>query len=155
MPRKQWAFAVVLVLLLAGVAGLRLLAQSDNNSGEAQMVVTVAPKTDGAAPDIHPEDLMVYQDHQRVQVTSVIPLAAAQGNGRQLFPLIDDALGTDLGTQMPELKQFVSGLPQNVAVGVAYMQNGGVVIAQQPTTDHEAAAKALRLPTANAIGSPF
>ena len=58
---------------------------------------------------------------------------------------------------LDDLKTFINAQPSTTAIGVGYMRNATVQIAQNFTTDHAAAAKALRLPLASvgAYGSPY
>jgi hypothetical protein len=74
-----------------------------------------------------------------------------------LFILIDDAANPNLGSQFEDLRGFLNSLPANTAVGIGYMRNGTVQVAQNLTTNHDQAAKAIRLPLASsgAYGSPY
>ena len=47
---------------------------------------------------------------------------------------------------LDDLKTFINAQPSTTLVGVGYMRNATVQIVQDLTTDHAAAAKALRLP---------
>jgi hypothetical protein len=71
--------------------------------------------------------------------------------------LIDDSANTSLGSQLEDLRQFINSQPATTKVGVGYMRDGTVDIAQNLTEDHSRAAKALRLPFGNegAIASPY
>jgi hypothetical protein len=76
----------------------------------------------------------------------------------EFFILLDDDSTTaTLGTQLGDIRQFILTQPSSTKIGVAYMRNGIAWIAQQPTSDHALAAKALRLPLAmaSANGSPY
>jgi hypothetical protein len=95
---------------------------------------------------------MVYLKHQRVDVTDWLPLRGSN-SGVELFLLIDDSSNTSLGSQLEDLRQFISSQPSTTTIGVAYMQNGTAVVLQNLTTDHSLAAKALRLPLGNAGAS--
>jgi hypothetical protein len=88
---------------------------------------------------------MVFEGKERDQVTEWVP---AQGNhaGLDFFVMIDDGASFALNTQLEDIKNFISTLPPNAKVGVAYMQNGTARVEQEPTTDHALAAKAVRLP---------
>jgi hypothetical protein len=55
-----------------------------------------------------------------------------------------------IGNQLQDLRSFISTRSPQAATGVAYMRNGTVQIAEKPTTDHAAAAKAVRLPSGGA-----
>jgi len=56
-----------------------------------------------------------------------------------------------------DLKTFINAQPSTTAIGVGYMRDATVQIVQNFTTDHAAAANALRLPLgfAGAYGSPY
>ena len=122
----------------------------------AHIVVTAEPKHGSNVPVIKKDDVMVYEGHDRDTVTDWIPLQGDRA-GLELFILIDDESGISLGTQLEDLRKFIDSQPPTTKVGVAYMQNGIAKVAQNPTSDHAQAAKALRLPmgTAGANGSPY
>jgi hypothetical protein len=46
-----------------------------------------------------------------------------------------------------ELRRFISYQPSTTAVGVAYIENGRLQVAEKPTQDHERAVKALNTPS--------
>jgi len=122
-------------------------AQQSATSAQAaaHIVVTVEPKHGSSPPEIRKEDVMVYEGHDRDQVVDWIPLQGDHA-GLQLFVLIDDESGMSLGTQLDDIRKFIESQPPTTKVGVAYMQNGIARVAQDPTSDHAEAAKALRLP---------
>ena len=67
----------------------------------------------------------------------------------QLFILLDDSTrSSSLGIHLAELKTFVQSLPATTEVGIGYMRNGTFGPVQPFTTDHQQAARALRLPVA-------
>ncbi len=121
-----------------------------------RMTVTASVPSDKRTPDISQQDIVVKQGKERLQVSEWI---AAQGKyaGLDLFILIDDASDPSLGIHLDDLRKFINAQPSTTAVGVGYMRNATVQVAQNFTTDHEAAAKALRLPLGNAgaYGSPY
>jgi hypothetical protein len=118
--------------------------------------VTVEPKHGSNAPVITRDDVMVHQGKDRDQVTDWTP---AQGDraALELFILIDDDANTSLGSQLEDIRQFINAQPSTTKIGVAYMQNGIARVAQEPTSDHAQAAKALRLPmgAGGANASPY
>lgn len=121
-----------------------------------RMTVTVNVGRDKRLPQINPEDVVVKQGKERLQVAEWVP-AQGERAGLDLFILIDDASDTSLGSHLGDLRKFIDAQPSTTAVGVGYMRNATVQIAQNFTHDHAAAAKALRLPlgTAGAYGSPY
>jgi len=121
------------------------------------MVVTVEARRGAEVPDIKPQDVTVRQGKERVQVTDWLPLRGEHA-GLELFVLVDDALRPiSLGPQVEDLHRFINSQPETTAIGVGYMRDGTVDIVQNLTTDHEQAAKALRLPlgTVGAMASPY
>jgi hypothetical protein len=74
-----------------------------------------------------------------------------------LFILIDDACDSSLGSQLDDLRSFITAQLSTTSVGVGYMRNGTVQMVQNFTTEHAQAAKALRLPVGSmgAYGSPY
>jgi hypothetical protein len=111
----------------------------------AQVLVTVEARHGSNIPEIDRKDVMVFEGHDRDQVTDWVP---AQGDhaGLELFILLDDGSSTNLGNQLEPLRKFISAQPASTKIGVAYMQNGTAKVEQNPTSDHALAAKALRLP---------
>jgi hypothetical protein len=60
--------------------------------------------------------------------------------------MIDDGTDSRIGTQFNDIKAFIRQQPRTVKVAIGYLRNGSVVTAQKPTSDLEAAVKAIRLP---------
>ena len=144
-------------LMLAALGGLVVAQQVPNTGGApVHMIVTVEPKKGSDAPAVNREDVMVYERKNRDQVTDWIP---AQGDhaGLEFFVMIDDGAASALDTQLVDIKKFIAGLPPAAQVGVAYMQNGIARIEQNLTSDHNLAAKAVRLPLGyfGADASPY
>jgi hypothetical protein len=135
-----------------GVTAALLFAHTDMTPSpeeQVQMIVTVEARQGKQVPVLKQGDVMVFQNKQKLFVTSVVP-AKDDCAALELMILIDDASGTNLGTQLNDLKRFIQNQPSETSIGVAYMRNGTIALAQGLTADHAAAAKALRL----ALGSP-
>ncbi len=154
--RMIWMFwsALTMVAMIMSVAPLN--AQEKAATVPVRMTVTVNVASDKRMPEITQQDVFVKQGKERLHVTEWVP---AQGDhaGLDLFILIDDASDTDLGSHLDDLRAFINAQPSSTSVGVGYMRNATVAIAQNFTTDHAAAAKALRLPlgSVGAYGSPY
>ncbi len=120
------------------------------------LLVTVEPRHGTDVPEVKREDVMAFEGKTRDQVTEWIP---AQGDraGLELVILLDDASSSSLGTQLDDIRKFIGAQPASTKIGVAYMQDGTAKIVQNPTTDHDQAAKTLRLPLgmAGINGSPY
>jgi hypothetical protein len=113
-------------------------------------VTAVAKK--GSPPPIKNEDVQVFEGKERVQVGDW-----RHGGNLYLAILIDDSLDSEAASQWNDLKAFIAEQPQNTLVAVGYARNGAVMVAQDFTQDHAAAAKALRIPLGNlgAFSSPY
>jgi hypothetical protein len=145
---KSW----LQVILLGVVAfGPKLIAQNQpaSNGVPVHMVVTVEARKGNDVPEITREDVKVYQGKELRPTLDWVPLRGEHA-AMEFFILIDDGLTTEVGTQLDDIRQFINGQPATTAIGIAYMRDGTAQIAQNPTTDHAQAAKALRLP----IGEP-
>jgi len=121
-----------------------------------QVIVTVEAHHDKEAPVLNKEDVMVFQRKDRLRVTKLVPRPGEQA-GLELFILIDDGSAVSLGSQLGDLRQFIETQPAATSIGIGYMRNGTVQVAQDLTTDHPKAVKSLRLPlnSAGVVASPF
>jgi hypothetical protein len=124
-------------------ASLTYAAQSSNAPGvPVSVVITLEPKHGNAIPPIEAQDVQVKEAGERRQVERLTPLAHT---GMQLMLLIDDSARGTFDTELPTLRQFITSLPPNVDVAVAYMRNGMAQITANFTHDHAAAARGLRV----------
>ena len=143
----------VAALLAAAVA----VAQQAPGAGTpVHLVVTAEAHKGNNPPEINKGEVMVYEGKTRDTVTDWIP-ATGDHAALELFILIDDSSNASLGSQLQDIKQFIGHQPQTTKIGVAYMQNGIANIAANLTDDHDAAAKAVRLPmgVGGANASPY
>jgi len=107
--------------------------------------VTVKPHHGAQVPAVAADDVKVYHKGQRDMVSSWVPLQGDRA-GLQLFILIDDTSRSNLALQYSTIDEFIEAQPATTAIGVGYMRNGTVFTAQNLSTDHTLAKKALRLP---------
>lgn len=145
---KNLCFVVNTVLGLMVLFAARSLAAQAvpaANGTPVQMVVSVEARHGSNVPVIEREDVMVYEGRDRDKVIDWVP---AQGDhaGLELMVLLDDASSISLGSQLEDIRQFITAQPASTQIGIAYMQNGIARIEQNLTADHAQAAKALRLP---------
>jgi len=129
--------------LLAGclMATLPVLAQS---GVQTQTVVTVLPKSGDQTLTIPENQVQANVAGKNSKITTWTPLRGQQ-SGLQIVVLIDGSARSGLSLQYNDLRSFVKNLPDGAQVGVAYMQNGRAVMAQNITPDRELAANAFRL----------
>src|SRR5262249_29549449 len=130
---------------------------TESKTMQVQMVITDQTFNDSnEVPVLRPDSVKVRVGKDDVKVQQLIP---AQGESAlQLFLLIDDTCDSAaLGTNLNDLKEFVTAQPASTSVGVAYMSNATIQVVQNLTTDHALAVKALRLPLgrSSAMDSPY
>jgi len=155
MTTKQMLSPAIL-WIAAALVGPSVFAQQPANGIPVHMVVTVEPRHESDSVTVTAADVMVLEGKDRDRVAEWVP-AQGERAGLELFVLIDDSSGFSLGSHIEEIKKFISAQPASAKVGVAYMQNGIARIEQSPTTDHELAAKTIRLPQGigGANASPY
>jgi len=156
--RKDFLPGCLVLAAVVGICGVHTLsAQAPAASGlPVHTVVTVEAHKGANPPVINREDVLVNEGKDRDLVTEWIPVQG--GNAAlEFFILLDDGSNMSLGTELDPIRQFILGQPATTKIGLAYMQNGIARIAANLTTDHDAVAKALRLPMgmAGANGSPY
>jgi hypothetical protein len=140
----------------SGATGLRAEGNGSANSIPVTITVTANVASNKRMPEILREDVLLQQGKNRLQVQEWIP---ARGNraGLELFILIDDAVDPRLAMHYDELREFVQTQPASTLIGIGYMRNGTVQVAQQLTNDHVLVAQALRMPLGSygAFRSPY
>ncbi len=72
----------------------------------------------------------------------------------QLMVVLDTMEMIGVSGQFDDMKSFFNDLPSNVEIGVGYLLQGKVRIAQPPTTDRTLVGKALHLETPEEATSP-
>lgn len=138
--------AVSMFLVLAGALGSVARAQqAPPPAASVPVRITVTLDSKEGASQVTKDDVLVLQKKERLPVTEWIPAKGAQG-GVQFAIVIDEGVGSALGNQFGDIKAFITGLGPEAKVGVFYAQNGAVSVAADFTTNHEAVAKALRIP---------
>ena len=152
--KKEWFLFIAIVGLAVAAVSARGVAQqvAPASGVPVHMVVTVEARHGSDVPVISREDVMVHEGHNRDQVTDWVP-AHGDHAGLELFILMDDGSSSSVGNQLDDIRKFINGQPDSAKIGVAYMRNGTAEIAQDLTSDHALAAKALHLPLGIAGGS--
>src|ERR1022692_2032004 len=85
-------------------------------------------------------------DHQLAAKAMRLP-TGMPGISASPYLALAELSATNLGTQLADLKKFVLAQHATTQIGIGYMRNGGVQTVQPLTSDHQLAAKAMRLPT--------
>jgi len=120
--------------------------------GTVTMTVTAIGQKDTSPPLVTKDDVQLFVNKERTQVADW-----KHGEKLYLAVLIDDSLDSEIASQWGDLKAFLAGQPDTAYISVAYARNGTAVLAQDFTSDHNLAAKALRLPlgSGGALSSPY
>jgi len=128
-------------------------AQTTSPAGTpVQMMVTIGHHYGHEAPLLTRDDLTVTENYQPLAITNLVPL---RGAGLELFLLVDNCSNCEPGSNFQELSHFIGSQPPTTTVGIAYILNGRLQVAEKPTTDHARAIKALSTPEGNKPASPF
>ncbi|HEX3437883.1 MAG TPA: hypothetical protein VHT24_14025 [Pseudacidobacterium sp.] len=135
--KKFWTLAFALV-------SLPIFAQQGDMIS-TQTIVTAMPKNGEVAAPLQQQNVKVWTNGKSSDVTTWQPLQGDRG-GLEFVVLIDDSAHSSVGLQFNDIAKFLQSLPPNALTGVAYMQNGRAVFAQNLTADHALTAKALRQP---------
>jgi len=141
-------FPAVVALGLLTVFPIAAAAQQKpaTEGTPVRITVTAASRAKGQEPPpLSKADFLIYQDHNRRPVLDAVR-QSGENNKLDLYILIDDSTATDVTLDYSEIKSFVRELPSPARVGVVYALNGTVRVAQDLTSDREAALKTLRIP---------
>jgi hypothetical protein len=123
-------------------AGTLSINAADNLPGTpVSVLITLESKGENVAT-LSRDTLSVRQDKDTRPVTD---LRAMKDSPSQILLLFDDSAGGSFDTQLPELKNFITSLPANAEVAIAYMHNGFSQMACEFTPDHAKAANSLRI----------
>jgi hypothetical protein len=155
LPYK-WLTIVGFLLALGGSNQIRAGQQPASGTMPVSMVVTVEAKHGKEVPVVNKEDVRVLQGRERLRATDWIPLQGEHAE-LELLILIDESSRATLANQYDDLRQFMNGQPPTTAIGIGYIEYGGVRMAQTLTKDREATGKALRIPLGPVAGgnSPY
>jgi VWFA-related protein len=114
-----------------------------------RVTVTVASKDKNPPPSVTREDVLVRQENERRPVLAWFP-AQGERAGLDLTVLVDDSLSSAMGPRLAEIGDFIRARPPTTRVAVIYASQGRLNVLQDFTTDHDLAAKALRIPRGGA-----
>ena len=151
-------FAMIAIALVGVVTAIPTSAQDHpaTKPVPVKMLVTAQGVQGKRMPELKREDIILKQGTERFQVTQWTH-ATGENGSLALYILIDDASNASLGGLLDDVRAFIEAQPATTLVGVGYMSNATVQIAQELTSDHGKASQALRLPLGNpgAYGSPY
>jgi len=145
----------LLAAALAAACSLVALAQTSSPAGTpAEIVVTVGHYFGPETPVLTQDNLTITQRYEPLPITNLIPLRGDRA-GLELYLLVDNCSSCEPGTKFEELRRFIVAQPSTTLIGVAYIRNGTLQVAEKPTQDRERAVKALNVPEGNKPASPY
>jgi hypothetical protein len=142
---------------MGGVACLLFscsLAVWGQSTVPARIVVTMGHYYGHEPPLLTANDLIVTQQGRPLTITSVTPLRGDRAS-LELFVLVDNCSSCEVGSKFDELRRFIATQPATTSVGVAYIQDGRLEVAENPTADRERSIKALSPPGGSKPSSPY
>jgi len=141
--------------LLVSACSLCVWAQSSPPAGSpTRVIVTTGHFYSRPAPVLTANDLIVTQTYEPLPIANLTPLRGDRAD-LEIFVLVDNCSNCEAGTQFADLRSFINSQPSSTKVGVAYIQEGRLTMAQQPTQNREQAVQALNTPTGNKPTTPF
>ena len=159
--RKYNAVLAVVGAFFVLAVGARIThsqAKSAPNTVQVHMVITdQALNDDSEIPALSATDVQVKQGKNAVKVEQLIP-ARDDNAALQVFILIDETCETQaIGNNLNDVREFINAQPPTAMIGIAYMSQATIQIAQNLTADHAAASKAVRLPRGalSTMDSPY
>jgi hypothetical protein len=151
------AVVAVIFALIVCAPNIKSQEKPASTAVDVHLVITdAALREDSEFPPLQKEDIKLKMGKNIIDPTELIPAKGDRG-ALQFMILIDDILDSNIGNDLNDLQEFIKNLPDGAQVGVGYMSNAGISIAQNFTADRELAAKAIRLPrgTTSSMDSPY
>ncbi len=146
--KKSPVFILAVFILAMTVAGARARQPA---GVPVHVVVTVEAHKGKEPPVINREDVMVHEGRDRDPVVDWVP-AQGEHAALELMILLDDGSNTTLGTQLDDLRNFISSQPDTTTIGVAYMRDGVAQVVQNLTSDHSPAGESVAVSAGNKRG---
>lgn len=115
------------------------------------MVITVGHSFADPVPRLQAKDFTVSQGRTEIPVANL----TFRESRTDLMLLVDECSSCEAGTKFQELRAFIASQPAATRIGVAYIQDGTLVISQPLTTDRDSAITALTAPTGSKPANPF
>lgn len=157
LKRKRQVFGLLAaVAILFGSSGSSKAESTSDATVAVTMTVTPSVAANKRMPEITRNDVTVKLGKSQLEVIDWAPARNARA-GLELFILIDDAANARLAQQYDDLRAFINAQPSTTSIGIGYMSNGTVWIAQDLTNDRALAEKALRMPLGvkTGVSSPY
>lgn len=120
----------------------------------ARVVVTMGHYYGKNAPVLTANDLTVTQVFDSLPIKDLIPFQGDRA-ALELYILVDNCSNCEGGPKSDDLQAFIRAQPATTAIGVAYIQDGTLKIAQEPVNDRTRVIAALSPPAGGKPSNPF
>ena len=134
--------------VLCASAAFAQRAPSSSDGVPVTVTVTANGKEQAQPAAIPINAVVVRQDGKVGKIVSWEPASGGKA-GLDLAVLIDEAVSQKASVQLKDIGELIRSLPADARVAVGYADFGSVRFEQEFTTDHEKAAKSIRIPNAS------
>jgi hypothetical protein len=143
------------LLLLVSACSVFALAQSTPPAGTpARVLVTIGHHYGHAPAVLTKQNFTVFEQYDPRPVEDLVPLRGDRAQ-LEIFLLVDNCSNCEVGSKFEELAKFIRTQPPTTSFGVAYIQDGKLRVAENPTGDRERVIQALNPPAGSKPASPF
>jgi hypothetical protein len=139
--------------LVLACSSIMAAQTTSSPTGLARIVVTSSSYYHDP-PVLTADDLIVKQEYGPRPISALIPLRGARAD-LELYVLVANSSNSELGPRFADLRNFLNSQPPTTSIGIAYIQDGHLEVAQRPTHDRELAIQALSPPSGSTPSNPF
>lgn len=148
MPRTLRATCALALFFSFGICA------QPNPDVTARIVVTLGHYYGRSAPVLTAQDIAITERFDPLPIVSLTPFKGDRA-ALELYLLIDNCSNCDGGPNAGELNAFIKSQPATTSIGVAYIQNGQLKIAQTPVAARDRVVSALAPPAGGQPSNPF
>jgi hypothetical protein len=131
-----------------------MAAKATSHPDVVARIVVTANSYYQSPPALAADDVIVTDGYKPLPITALIPLRDARAD-LEIYVLMDNSSNSEMGERFAELRDFLACQPPTTSIGVAYIQDGQLRVAQRPTHDRERMLKALTPPSKSTPSNPF
>ena len=143
------------LLLVLSACSVFAFAQSTPPAGiPTRVLVTIGHHYGHAPATLSKQNFTIAEQYDPRPVVDLVPLRDERA-GLEIFLLIDNCSSCEVGSKFEELVKFIRAQPPATSFGVAYIQDGKLKVAENPTGDRERVIKSLNPPAGSKPASPF
>ncbi|PWT97649.1 MAG: hypothetical protein C5B51_30975 [Terriglobia bacterium] len=131
-----------------------MAAETTSHPDVMARIVVTANSYYKNVPALTADDVIVKDGYKPVTIHALVPLRDARAD-LEIYVLVDNSSNSEIGQRFMELREFLASQPPTTSIGVAYIQDGRLKVAQTPTHDRSRAIEALNPPSGSNPSNPF